>query len=284
MKKLISVDMRSAFGHLKKNDMNDGISLTYTYLHKPALLGIFGAIIGLGGYSQAFAEQESVKPKKGEKKIIRLPQYYTAFRHLRLSVGLTDPARGTFAKTIIGYNNSVGYANNGATLQISEQTLVCPEYRVYVELDTEQELERKLYESLLEGRCEFIPYLGKNDFTLHWKNPIEYDYQLLSRRNDIRISSLFLRKDATVKQIRTDNSVDNEWEYVYDNVVLEDTPKSNMFMFLETLPHSYHDQTGHYVTREFAYTNWTLKLDDDLPTRHLYEISNDDYSTVIQLY
>ncbi len=278
MKKLISVDMSALFGHLKKNDMNEGLSMTYTYLHKPALLGIFGAIVGLGGYSQAYSEQENVKVKKGEKKSIRLPQYYTAFRHLRLSVGLPDITRGTFAKTVIGYNNSVGYANNGMTLQINEQTLVQPEYRVYVELDIEQELENRLYESLLVGQCEFIPYLGKNDFSLHWKNPIEYDYQLLSRKNDIRISSLFLRKDSSVKQMRDED----EWDY--EDAIPDDLPKPNSFMFLETLPHCYHDQTGHYITRQFAYTNWNLKLEDDSQPRHLYEISTNGSSTVIQLY
>ncbi len=93
MKKLISVDMQAQFGHLKKNDMNEGLSLTYTYLHKPALLGIFGAIIGLGGYSQAYAEQEKVQVKRGQQQPKRLPEYYQLFKHLRLSIGLPDSAR-----------------------------------------------------------------------------------------------------------------------------------------------------------------------------------------------
>jgi CRISPR-associated protein Cas5h len=52
MQRLISVDWRATFGFLKKPDINEGIYLTYNLLHKPALLGILGAVAGLGGYGR----------------------------------------------------------------------------------------------------------------------------------------------------------------------------------------------------------------------------------------
>ena len=58
--RLISFDIQADFGFFKKPDYNDGVLLTYNMLHKPALLGILGAIIGLRGYQ-----------KKGE-----WPEYY----------------------------------------------------------------------------------------------------------------------------------------------------------------------------------------------------------------
>ena len=58
--RLISFDIQADFGFFKKPDYNDGVLLTYNMLHKPALLGILGAIIGLRGYR-----------KKGE-----WPEYY----------------------------------------------------------------------------------------------------------------------------------------------------------------------------------------------------------------
>lgn len=279
MKKLISVDMHAQFGHLKKNDMNEGLSLTYTYLHKPALLGIFGSIVGLGGYSQAYIEQESVQVKRGEKRAIRLPEYYRVFQHLRLSIGLPDSARGTFLKTVIGYNNAVGYANDGATLQVREQTLIKPTYRVYVELDIEQEAESKLYASLRDGHCEFIPYLGKNEFTLDWDNFTEYQYQLLTRKESINIATLFIRNEATVKQMR---KVKNDDDYDYESLIPDDVTGKDSYMFLESLPHSYHPQTGHYVIQQFAYTSWKMKLEEDSSPQHLYEVLANGQSTVIQ--
>lgn len=45
--RLISFDIQADFGFFKKPDYNDGVLLTYNMLHKPALLGILGAIIGV---------------------------------------------------------------------------------------------------------------------------------------------------------------------------------------------------------------------------------------------
>ena len=58
--RLISFDLQADFGFFKKPDYNDGMLLTYNMLHKPALLGLLGAVIGLQGYR-----------RKGE-----LPEYY----------------------------------------------------------------------------------------------------------------------------------------------------------------------------------------------------------------
>ena len=46
--RLISFDIQADFGFFKKPDYNDGVLLTYNMLHKPALLGILGAITALG--------------------------------------------------------------------------------------------------------------------------------------------------------------------------------------------------------------------------------------------
>ncbi|MFQ5633254.1 MAG: type I-B CRISPR-associated protein Cas5, partial [bacterium] len=69
MNKLISIELRADLGFLKKPDINekDSIYLTYNMLHKPALLGILGAIIGLAGYH--------VRNK--------MPEYYERLKNLR---------------------------------------------------------------------------------------------------------------------------------------------------------------------------------------------------------
>ncbi|MDA3780258.1 MAG: hypothetical protein PF487_08610 [Bacteroidales bacterium] len=52
MKNLISFTIKAEKGFFKKPDINDGIYLTYNMLHKPAILGILGEIIGLEGYQK----------------------------------------------------------------------------------------------------------------------------------------------------------------------------------------------------------------------------------------
>ena len=47
---LVSIDIKSDFGFLKKPDTNDPIYLTFNMLHKPCLLGILGAIVGEKGF------------------------------------------------------------------------------------------------------------------------------------------------------------------------------------------------------------------------------------------
>ena len=53
---------RNAF--FKKPEVNAYYYFTYSHIHKVALLGIFGAILGYGGYAQ--------KEWKKEKKLIIL--------------------------------------------------------------------------------------------------------------------------------------------------------------------------------------------------------------------
>ena len=63
-KHIISFDLRADFACFKKPDINEGTILTFNSLHKPALLGVLGAIVGLKGYN-----------KRGE-----FPEYYQACR------------------------------------------------------------------------------------------------------------------------------------------------------------------------------------------------------------
>ncbi len=50
-RKLISFDLQGDFGFFRKPDVNDGIQLGYNLIHKPSVLGLLGAIIGLQGYA-----------------------------------------------------------------------------------------------------------------------------------------------------------------------------------------------------------------------------------------
>ena len=87
MKKLISFIIKADKGFLKKPDINDGIYLTYNMLHKPAILGILGAIIGLEGYKQNGV----------------LPEYYLKLKDIPIGIKPMGDEKGNFQKTLISY-------------------------------------------------------------------------------------------------------------------------------------------------------------------------------------
>jgi len=129
MNKLISIDLFADFGMLKKPDTNEPVYLTFNMLHKPALLGIIGAIIG----------------EKGFQKFGELPDYYKKLKDLKVSIQPLNHENGNYQKTIITYNNTTGMASKetGGNLMITEQTLIAPAYRCYFLLDFENPLNNE---------------------------------------------------------------------------------------------------------------------------------------------
>lgn len=244
MKKLISIDIFADFGMLKKPDTNEPVYLTFNMLHKPALLGILGAIIGASGFK-----------KKGV-----LPDYYDKLKNLKIGIQPLNHEKGNFQKTVITYNNTTGMASKeqGGNLMVTEQTLIAPSYRCYFLFDTDNDLHRKADQYFSKYYAEYIPYLGKNEFSVWWKDYKEYEFEYYEPVEVFKINSIYI-KDQPVKGAKD---------------VQPFSPFSisqgDSFTFFERLPIGYHDigkQTYQYDYRNFAFTDWTLKADykvDDL--------------------
>lgn len=249
MEKLISIDLKSDFGFFRKPDANNTINLSYNMLHKPALLGIFGAIVGLEGYK-----------KKGE-----IPQYYEEFKDLKVGIEPLDHEKGNFQKTVIKYSNTVGYANNGSTYLTEEATLIKPSYRVYVLLNLEHDKQRLLYQYLKEGKAEYLPYFGKNEFSAWWEMFQEYDYQCVDKPlGDFKIRTLFLKQDV-IKQQKTDPFFDfmSFWE--------NETP----FMYFERLPKDFDTTLFQYDLGDSVFTTFGLKQSANIG--NLYHLTDSEY-------
>jgi len=261
--KLISVDLWAQFGFLKKPDTNEGIYLTYNCLHKPALLGILGGIIGLDGYAQAYDVNKEM-----------FPEYYQKLKALKVGIQPLESAKGNFQKTVIKYNNSVGYANlDGGTLNVSEQTLLRPAYRIFLLLNTDQLVESQLYHSLKLGEAVFIPYLGKNDFQLWWEGFSEYGFESNHQpRESYRVETLFIKKEGTT--IR--ESAENTRAAIFD---FSQSTSSNFFIYFEQLPIEFDEHIKHYRKESFVFTDKNLKKDYLLDNLYLLKPSN----TVVQL-
>lgn len=264
MKKLVSINIKSDFGFLKKPDTNDPIYFTFNMLHKPALLGILGAIIGEKGFQ-----------KHGE-----MPEYYKNLKSVPVSIapleedGKSYHENGNFAKTIIKYNNTTGLASEeeGGTLIITEQALVSPAFKCWIMLDMERDIEAKIYNYLKNCHAEYLPYMGKNEFSLWWDNFIEYDFEAFSHEGVFHINSLFI-KEETVK--------DGKVNVRFLPGIL--SYSGNKYMFFERLPIGYIEAPlFQYEYKDFAFTNWELKQAYILPESFpLYKLSSNE---IIQLF
>lgn len=260
--KIISVDFSSLFGFLKKFDINEDIYLTYNCLHKPALLGILGAIIGMKGYYQAYLE------KKKE------PEYFDKLKNIKVGIEPINSSNGNFQKTVIVYNNSVGYASKevGGNLIVKEQTLIQPNYRVYLLINDSDESQKQLYQSLINKESVFIPYLGKNDFQIYWDNFKEYKIKSTKPENNFSISTIFIKEEIIKDSIKKENLISPE-----------QTNISPFFMYFERLPIGFNEITNNYELQEFVYTN--AVFDSNFIVTNLYEIlDNENNKKVVQLF
>jgi len=236
MPKLISIDLFADFGMLKKPDTNEPVYLTFNMLHKPALLGIFGAIIGLKGFQ-----------KKGE-----LPEYYNELKNLKIGIQPLNHENGNYSKTIIKYNNTTGFASEekGGNLIIDEQTLIAPAFRCYALLNIDNKHQEKLYNNLKENKAEYLPYLGKNEFSVWWENFKEYSYEDFKPDGNFKISSIFI-KEKTIKESKVEE---------YYDIFSDMSEKGNTFIYFERLPVFYNEELFQYEYKSFSFTDWTLKL------------------------
>jgi len=144
--KAISFNLSGKFAHFKKPDVNSYAYFTYSHIHKVALLGILGAILGLKGYGNSNGNY---------------PEFYEKLKDFKISI---IPKKPYFTKKIITFNNSVGYASKeeGGNLIIKEQWLEKPEWEILV-LENETDEFKELKTRLFNKEFTFIPYLGKND-------------------------------------------------------------------------------------------------------------------------
>lgn len=256
MKKIISFIVKADKGFLKKPDINDGIYLTYNMLHKPAILGMLGAIIGLEGY------------KKNEV----LPEYYLKLKDIPIGVEPVNHEKGNFQKTVITYNNTTGFASHeaGGNLMITEQTLIKPSYKLFLLLDIEDEYQNQLYLNIKNQEAEYLPYLGKNDYSLWWdrQEVKEYEWQKIdSFAGKIQLSTVFIKRSA-VKEMKEDNvSFD-----LLDFSILSDEPEFTSF---ERLPINFDENLFQYNYADFAYTN--AKFKKGVKLYNVYKLNNETF-------
>lgn len=250
--KAISFEISGKTAIFKKPDVNSYAYFTYNNIHKPALLGILGAIIGLDGYTKLYDENRKAKEEKSGY-YDGFPDYYEKLKDLKVSI-IPLAKNGYFSKKIQTFNNSVGYASfeQGGNLIVREQWLENPRWQIII-LENATDEYKKIKEYLLNKKAVYIPYLGKND---HFAN-IDFVKEIELTENlyldeGLYINSLFIKNGKI-------DGYEREGE----------TP----FIFQEVSPISLEEKFQFYEYETLCFTNCEL---DEKP-KNCFSFENKNY-------
>jgi CRISPR-associated protein Cas5h len=237
----------------RKPDVNTYAYFTYNNIHRPAIFGILGAIIGLGGYTQLHDKNRGVKPNSLEYNR-GYPDFYEKLNSLKISIIPLAP-NGYFSKKIQVFNNSVGYASfeAGGNLIVREQWLENPQWQVLV-LDDASDVFKDICEYMLHKKAIFIPYLGKND---HPANIYDAKIVRLDQPKSSYVDSLFIKNFDTLDTYHKEED-------------------ENPYLFQEVSPFFLQKDWHFYEYKTLVFTNYEL---ENIP-EETYELDGKNYTFI----
>lgn len=252
MQETIKFDLTANMSIIKKPESNETY-YTYRFPHKIMLLGLLGAIIGLNGYNYY-----ALKKQLGED-VEELPEFYSKLEKLKIAIipKITD---SNFKYKIQTFNNSVGYASKeeGNNLVVKEQWLEKPYWEIYILQDDSDEY-RKIKEYLTQQKCEYIPYIGKNDHFADIKN-IEIK-NVDTVINTSYINSIF-NKEIILDDV---DEFDELLAFDFFNTEID------QYEYKEILPTKLNEKIGYTEFKPFLFTNKKLHTKSEA---ELYQVDD----------
>lgn len=190
MEEAFCFNIAGDFAFFKKNDANDAVLISYNFIHKPAVLGIMGAILGLKGYPD---QSNEFYEKLKNFKIAIVPKY-------------TKP----LTKFVVVFNDSSGLSSKeqGGILQIREQVLFGRDepirYEIVVPLRTEfSQSEVQIWEELrqrISKKESVYPlYFGKNEFPAYIESFSEVYLKKACTNKSYRLKGLAMESRIKIK-------------------------------------------------------------------------------------
>lgn len=259
--KILKFTLSGKTAFFKKPDVNSNFYFTYGHIHKVALMGIFGAILGYGGYNQQIRNK------------MDYPEFYDKLKHIKISIVPQQVVEnnntsvknkiqnGYFNKIIQTFNNTVGYANKDGNLIIKEQWLEDVCWDIYLLL--QGSIEEEITYHVLRSETVFTPYLGKNDHLANITSPELLEAEEFNGDGRFSIESLYLKENFQVSIV---DELDDLFDIEKESVII--------YKYEERLPIGLELNTNQYVTVPFAYTNATVELRDSQLNITLYKCNN----------
>lgn len=230
--KAVKFKLKGRTAFFKKPEVNTFLYFSYGNIHKIALLGILGAVLGLPGYN--FQKEKEY------------PDFYEELKDLKVSI-VPICEKGIFTRKLQAFNNSVGYASQeeGGNLIVKEQWLENPQWDIYVITEGHRYGE-EIQDRILNKRFVYVPYLGKND---HYATIENVEIIDLEEAEDVcRVDSLFIKK---------------HFEFVEeDSFSIFDGDTEDKWKYEERLPAALEKVANQYITEAFIHTNMKVKASE----------------------
>jgi len=147
----IKFDLYGKYAFFKNPESNLGTEFSFEHIHKPVILGIIGAIVGLNGKSTI-----------NISKIVSVPEYYKILKNIKIAI---VPKKPIFNKYIETITNSTGFANKNSTQIITKKILQDVKWTIYIAKDSiDKEIYEKLFKLLDKHESSYPLYLGNNNY------------------------------------------------------------------------------------------------------------------------
>ncbi|MHA1766693.1 MAG: hypothetical protein ACTSVK_10615, partial [Promethearchaeota archaeon] len=149
------------------------------------------------------------------------------------------------------------------------QVLIKPKFRCYIWDSDDHPCFSKIMEYLKKQESEFLPYFGKNDFSLWWDNFQTYNFKQFPFDRDYKICTIFMKSDQTLKNLVQRSAFGR----------FGGSQEGN-FMCFEELPVDFNEQLVQYQKKQFVFTNFTFSK--ELKLENLYQLDGKD--ELVQLF
>lgn len=227
---ILKFNLSGKTAFFKKPEVNTYLYFTYGHIHKVAILGILGSILGYDGYSQM--REEDV-----------FPEFYDKLNRLEVSiVPGKKSAKGVWSKKVQNFNNSAGYASQekGGNLIVRQEWLEDPDWDIYIKVNNPE--AEKIKNAILNHNTVYIPYLGSNDHMADIYGAELAEGTEITDAEGVRIDSFFPA----------------------DQVELSTESSGTAYHYAEFLPVGLTEEANEYILKQLIYTN-LLAVESVLP-------------------
>lgn len=270
--KVLKFNLSGKFAFFKNEVMNDMYD-TYPHIHKPALLGLFGAMLGYNGYAQT--------QKVFGTKEIDFPEYYEKLKDLKIAI---VPKKQSFTKVLETFTNTTSMFNRvtvmkpkvkkedteeieekvkgekaenkvGSNLIVQQFWLENPSWDIYLVIDNDE--SKKIEDSVLNYKSVYSLYLGANN---HFANISDIGILEAKEITEKGVIINSLVKDEEVVQMKVEKilSARKSGESVYFNSDL--FRNKDVYFYDYILPTLLSPRTNIYKKEDFILTNDTLVM------------------------
>ena len=226
-----------------KDNVINTVYLTYGNIHRVALLGMFGAILGYGGYSK-----QNDMLKKKDKKKPDYPEFYEKLKDIKISI-VSNGKNGYFNKKLQTFNNSVGYASKeeGGNLIVKQFWLENPSWDIYILLDCDE--AKKIADYIQNRKAIYLPYLGSNDHLANIMDVEIIDIEEKMSSEDETIEILSMIKDSDISE-KKKNVFSMDKNSIRDDI----------YKYSEYLPVALSKDLNQYEKEKMTITNMSVIL------------------------